>query len=182
MSFADGAEAQNESAAEFWRACLIGMPNDAWIEQGRGFERILVEKISSNQAALGLAQLGMGLERIFHLSGACFENVEQIPVTALEIFEHLAQLLCCNIGIEPQNSVDDMIGADLVRGIEVARLSCRLEGPDDDPRRVRPQIEALPIQEPGLGQGCSLEATEMDSRRYCWMKILKEASSGLPQQ
>jgi len=33
--------------------------------------------------------------------------------------------------------VDDMIGPDLVRWIEVSGLSRRLEGPDDDPGRIR---------------------------------------------
>jgi hypothetical protein len=59
-------------------------------------------------------------------------------VAALEILEHFAQLLCCSFDIEPKNSVDDMIGADLVRGVEIARLNRRFEGPDDDPGWIRP--------------------------------------------
>ena len=90
MSFADGAKAQDESAAMFRCAGLVGMPDDTWIEQGRRFERIFVEKISPDQSTLRLVQWSMRFERVLHLSGACFKNVEQVPVTACEVFEHLA--------------------------------------------------------------------------------------------
>ena len=73
-------------------------------------------------------------------------------MTAFEVLEHVAQLLCGCFCIEPKHSVDDVIGADLVREVEIARLSRRLERPDDDPGRIRAQIEALAIQEFGLGQ------------------------------
>ena len=181
MPFANGAKAQDESAAMFRRAGLVGMPDDAWIEQGRRLERILVEKIGPDQAALRLVQLGMRFERVLHLRGARFENVEQVPVAAFEVFEHLAQLLRGRFGIEPKHPVDDMIGADLVRRVEVSRLSRRFEGPDDDPGRIRAQIEALAIQEFGLGQRCSLGAIELDSCRRRWMIILTQVSFGLPQ-
>ena len=181
MPFANGAKAQDESAAMFRRAGLVRMPDDAGIEQGRSLERILVEKISADQAALRLIQLGMRFERVFHLCGARFENVEQVPVAAFEVFKHLAQLLRGSFSIEPKHPVDDMIGSDLVSRVEVSRLSRRFERPDDDPGRIRAQIEALAIQEFGLGQGCSLGAIEMDSCRCNWMIILTQASSGLPQ-
>ncbi len=70
MPFANGAKAQNESAAMFRCARLIGMPDDAWVEQGRSFERIFAEKISPDEAALRLIQLSMWLERVLHLCGA----------------------------------------------------------------------------------------------------------------
>ena len=76
MPFADGAKAQDESAAMVRRAGLVGMPDDAGIEQGRGLERILVEKVRPDQAALRLAQLGVGFEGVLHLRGAGLENVE----------------------------------------------------------------------------------------------------------
>ena len=91
MPLANGAKAQDESATIFRCAGLVGMADDAWIEQCRGFERILVQKISPDQAALRLVQLGMGFERVFHLRSARFENVEQIPVPAFEVFKHFVQ-------------------------------------------------------------------------------------------
>lgn len=162
-------------------AGLVWMPDDARIEQGRGLERILIEKISSDQAALCLVQLGMWRERVLHLRSSRFENVEQVSVAAFEVFEHLAQLLRRGFGIEPKHSLNDMVGSDLVSRIEVSRLSRRFEGPDDDPGRIRAQIEALAIQEFGLGQRCSLGAIDVGSRRSRWMIILTRVSSGLPQ-
>lgn len=181
MSFANRAKAQDKSAAMIRCAGLVGMPDDAWIEQSRGFERIFVEKVSPDQAALRLVQLSMRFERVFHLGGARFKNVEQVPVAALEVFEHLAQLLRGRFGIEPKHSLNDMIGADLVGRVEVARLSRRFEGPDDDPGRIRAQIEALAIHEFGLGQRCSLGAIELDLCRCHWMVILTRVSLGVLQ-
>ena len=157
------------------------MPDDARIEQGRGFERILVEKISPDQSALRLRQLSMRFERVLHIGGARFENFEQIPVAACEVFEHFVQLLRGGFGIEPKHPVNDMIGTDLVSRVEVARLSRRFEGPNDDPGRVWAQIEALAIYEFGLGQRCSLGAIELDLCRCRWMTILTRVSPGVLQ-
>ena len=181
MPLANRSKAQDESATTFRRAGLVGMPDDARIEQGRCFERILVEKISPDQPALRQVQLGVGCERVFHLGGARLENVEQVPVAAIEVLEHLVQLLRGSLGIEPKHPVDDMIGAELVRRIEIARLSRRFEGPDDHPGRIGAKKEALAVQESGLGQRCSLGATAMDSRRCRWMIILTQVWFGLPQ-
>src|SRR5664279_4558068 len=181
MPFANGAKAQDESAAMFRCAGLVGMPDDAWIEQGRGFERILVEKISPDQSTLRLIQLSMWFERVLHLSGARFKDVEQVPVATFEVFEHLVQLLRGGFSIEPKHPVNDMIGTDLVSRVEVARLSRRFEGPDDDPGRIRAQIEALAIQEFGVGQRCSLGAIELESCRCRCLIILTPVSSGLPK-
>ena len=82
----------------------------------------------------------MWLQRLFHLSGARLEDIEQVPVTTFEIFEHVRQLSRGSFGIEAKNSVDDMIGPDLIGWVEVTGLRCRLERPDDDPGRIRPQI------------------------------------------
>ena len=157
------------------------MPDDARIEQGRGFERILVEKISPDQSALRLRQLSMRFERFLHIGGARFKNFEQIPVAACEVFEHFVQLLRGSFGIELKHPVNDMVGANLVSRVEIARLSRRLEGPDDDPGRVWAQIKALAIDEFGLGQRCSLWALELDLSRCRWMMILTRVSPGVLQ-
>lgn len=82
----------------------------------------------------------MWLQRLFHLSGARLEDIEQVPVTTFEIFEHVRQLPFGRFGIEAKNSVDDMIGPDLIGWVEVTGLRRRFERPDDDPCRIRPQI------------------------------------------
>jgi hypothetical protein len=58
-------------------------------------------------------------------------------VAPFEIFEHLSQLPGGSLGLESENPVDDMIGPDFVRWIEISGLSRRLERPDDDPGRIR---------------------------------------------
>jgi len=114
--------------------------DDARVEQSRRLERVFVEKICADQAALCLIQLGMRLQRVFHIRGAGLEDIEQISVTAFEIVEHIPQLSCSGFRIEPKYPANDMIGPNLIGRIEVSWLRCRLEGSDDDPCRVRAQI------------------------------------------
>jgi hypothetical protein len=106
----------------------------------------------------------MGIERLLHLCGARFENINQISMSAFEVFEHFAELLRGACGFEPKHPVDDMIGPPLIGWIEVAGLRRGFEGPDDDPGRVWPQIKNLSIQEFGLGQGGYLRVIEVDWR------------------
>src|SRR5690349_9001072 len=166
MSFADGTKAQNESTAVVRRAGLIGVPDDARIEQGRRLERVLMKKIRADQAALRLIQLRMRLERFFHVRGAGLEDLKQVSVTAFEIFEHVAQLSCGGIGIEPKNSLDDMVGPRLVGRVELPGLSRRPEGSDDDPGRIRAQIQVLTVQESGVRQECPLGSFAVRSRHW----------------
>ena len=84
-------------------------------------------------------------------------------MATFEVLEHVAQLLRGSFGIEPKHPVDNVIGPDLIGRVEVARLSRRLEGPDDDPGRIRAQIQGLAIQESGLRQGGSLEVIEVEA-------------------
>ena len=82
----------------------------------------------------------MGVERVLHFRGARFENVEQVPVAAFEVFKHLAQLLRGGFGIEPKHPVDDVIGPGLIGGIEISRFDCGFEGTDYHARRVGAQV------------------------------------------
>lgn len=66
-------------------------------------------------------------------------------MATVEVFKHFVQLLCGGCGVEPKNPVDDMIGPKLIGRVEVSGLSRRLEGPDDDPGRIRAQIQTLAI-------------------------------------
>jgi hypothetical protein len=90
------------------------VPDDARIEQSRGLEGVLVQKIRPDQSALRLIQFSMRFERLFHLIGARFEDIQQISVTAFEIFQHVDQLFRGSFGIKPKNPVDDMVGANLI--------------------------------------------------------------------
>jgi hypothetical protein len=98
----------------------------------------------------------MRFERVLHVRRARFENIDQIPVTAFEVVQHIVQLFCSGLSIELKYPTNDMVGANLIGWIEVSGFSCGFERPDDDPRRVRAQIQALAIHESELGQRGSL--------------------------
>jgi hypothetical protein len=99
-----------------------------------------MKKIGADQAALRFIQFDMRLKSIFHLRGARLEDIEQVPVTTVEVFKYVVQLLCCSFGIEPNNPADDMVGPRPIGWVEISGFSRRFEGPDDDPRGVRTQI------------------------------------------
>src|SRR4029078_6410262 len=109
------------------------------------------------------------------------ENFEQVSVPAPEVLKHLAQLLRGRFGIEPKHPANDMIGTDLVGRVEVPGLSRWLEGPYDDPRRIRAKIEALAIHKFGGGQRCSLVAIGLIPHRRRWRIIFStHVSRGFP--
>lgn len=108
----------------------------------------------------------MWRERFLHIRSARLEDVEQISMTTFEIIEYVCQLPFGGILIEAKNSVDDMIGTDLIGGVEIAGFSRGLEGPDDDPGRIRTQIQVLAIQESGLRQSGSPGSRVMRSLRH----------------
>lgn len=99
-----------------------------------------MQKICADQPALRLIQFGMRYERIFHLCRTRLKDLKKISMSAIEILEHVTQLLRRSFGIEPKHPVDNVVGPGFISRIEVSGLSRRLEGPDDDPRRVRTQI------------------------------------------
>ena len=164
MALADGTQAQNESTTARRRASLVGMPDNAGIEKGRGFERILVEKICTDQTSLRLVQFSMRREGIFHLCGTCIEDVEQISVATFKIFQHVVQLLRRHLGIELQDSVNDVVGARLICRVQVSRFDRRLERSDDDSGWIRAQVESLAIQELRLRQVSSPGSHAMPQR------------------
>ena len=170
MSFADSAKAQDESTAALGRAGLVGVPDDAWIEQSRRFKRILMKKIRTDEAALRLIQFRMRVECVLHVRGAGLEDLEQVSVSAFEILEHIAQLPCGRIGIEPKDPRHDMVGPRPVGRVEVPGLSRGPERSDDDPGRIRAQIQVLTVQESGVRQECPLGSFAVRSR-HSWRGV-----------
>ena len=94
----------------------------------------------------------MRLQRVFHIRRARLEDIDQIAVPAGKGIEHVVQLLSGGFGIQPEHSADNVVGSDLVSGVEVSRLRCRFEWSDENPCRIRAQIQALAIYESELGQ------------------------------
>ena len=150
MPFADRGKTEDKAAAAFRRTGLIGMGDDAWIEQRRRFERVFVQKICSDQLPLDLAEARMRRKGVFHLVGARLEGRQKVAVAALKILKDVGQLVGCHLGIEHHDPLDDMVRACFVGGIEVARLNRRLERAYDHPRRIGAQMQGLPVQERNL--------------------------------
>ena len=154
MTFTDCSEAQDIPASALGGSGLVRVANYARIEQGRCFEGIFVKKIGTNKLALYFAEGDMRRQGFFHFGGSLLEYLQQVSVPAIEIFEHIGQLTCCGLGIEPENPVDDMVCTCLVGRIEVPRLGCRLERPHDDPGGIRAQIRACRFKNMGMAAPC----------------------------
>ena len=92
----------------------------------------------------------MRREGFLHFVGTDLKSLQQIAMPALEVLQHVRQLACRLLRIQLENAFDDMVGASLVGGIEIARFGCQLERAHDDARRVRTQIECVSIQESGV--------------------------------
>src|SRR5436190_21023543 len=131
------------------------MRYDARIEQGRGFERVLVEEVGADELALDLGKGAVRGEGLLHLVSAKLETLQQVAVPAIEILQHVRQLVCRLICIKTEDALDNMIGPRLVGGVEVARFGRRLERAHNDARGVGAQVKRLPIQKCGV-QRCAL--------------------------
>src|SRR3979490_53544 len=92
MAFAYRTETENEAQSAFRRARLIGVRDDAGIEQSGGFVRIFAEKISADQLALELRKGAMPCEGFLHLIGARLEFFQQVAMSAKEIVEDVREL------------------------------------------------------------------------------------------
>ena len=71
---------------------------------------------------------------------------------ALKILEHVGKLARRGRLVERHDAIDDVIGAGLLVRAEILRLGHGFERPDDDARRIRSEIEGLPIKKGCLRQ------------------------------
>ena len=92
----------------------------------------------------------MRQQRLLHFVSTQLERLQQVAVAALEILQHVGQLVGRGLRIESENALDDMIGARLVGRVEIARLGRGLERAHDHARGIGTQIECLPIEKGGL--------------------------------
>ena len=145
MPLTNRAKTEDEPESAFRRAGLVWMGDDAGIEQRRGFKGIFVEKIGADQLALYQAEPGMIGKGIFHFVGACLELRQQVAVPSLEVFQDIRELDRRVLGAQRQDTVNDMIGAALVGGVEVSRFRRGLEWPHNDPGRIGTKIESLTV-------------------------------------
>ena len=68
-----------------------------------------------------------------------------------EVFQNIYQLALGFFLGHSENTIDNVVGPGLVSRIEVSRLRCRFEGPDNDPCRVWPEMQGLSIEKLWLG-------------------------------
>src|SRR5271169_5917609 len=122
MTFPDSAKAQDEATTALRCTGLIRMGDDARIEQCRRFEGIFVQKIGSDQLTLYPGENRMCRKGVFHFFGARLESTQEIAVAVLEMLKDIRQLTGRHLGIERQNSINDMVRPRLINGVEVPRL------------------------------------------------------------
>ena len=92
----------------------------------------------------------MRCESVLHFVRAGLESFQQVAMSPLEIVQDVRELSGNGFLIECENSLDDMICAHLVGGVEIARFSRRLEWPHDNSRGIGTQMKRLPVQEGSL--------------------------------
>ena len=93
MSFAHGAEAENEPPVAGWRAGLIRVGNDARIEECSRFESVFVHEIGANELPLHWRKGLVRPEGILHLICARLERFQEIAMAPLEVLEHIGKLV-----------------------------------------------------------------------------------------
>lgn len=91
-----------------------------------------MHEVRTDELALHLGKCKVGCERFLHFDSALFERRQQIAVSALESFENLGQLLLCDLEVEAEHAIHDVIGPRLVRRFEVSRFRSGFEGPHHD--------------------------------------------------
>jgi len=70
-------------------------------------------------------------------------------MAVLKVLADFAQLISSRVGIECQDSIDDMIRARFISGVEIPRFNRRPEWADDHSCRVRAQKKTLPVENLG---------------------------------
>ncbi len=170
MALPDRADAENEPATALGRAGLIGMEDDARVEQGRRLEGILEHEIRADELALRRRDGGVGRERVADLFGAGFEPGEGVAMPIAEDIRHLRQLTGGGTGVERQDPLDQPAetGLDLVRGIiAVGRGG---ERKHDHTRRIGAHVETLTEQAHWLRRRAAVHGDRqiVATIRFCW--------------
>jgi hypothetical protein len=112
-----------------------------------------MQKVSPNQPALQESESLVRVERVLHLVGPRLKDRQQIAMATLEVLENIGQLTGGRVLAQGKNTIDNVVGPGFVSRIEIARLRRRLEGPNNNSRRIRSQIKRLPVQECNFRQG-----------------------------
>ena len=84
MAFAGGAEAEDDAHLVRSEAGLVGRRNDAGVEKGAGFERILVGEIRTDEEFARFADCAVDRQERGHLVVAVEENGADVLVAVVE--------------------------------------------------------------------------------------------------
>ena len=114
MAFAHSAQTENEPAAAGRRAGLVGMGNDARIEQCRRFEGIFVQEIGADQPALQLGEIGCAASASSISSARASNFASRLRWRPWKFSRTSANWLAAVSASSASTAIDDMIGAGLV--------------------------------------------------------------------
>src|SRR3569833_1283727 len=131
------------------------MSHDTRIEQRSRLEGVFVQEVCADEPALLLCEARMSGKGPFHLVRARLEGLEQIAMPPDKILQHLREEAGNARGVQCHDAIHDVVRARLVRRVVIPRLGRRLEWPNDDPRRIRAQMECLSVEKSVLSQGSS---------------------------
>ena len=143
VAFPDGTQAHDDTALAALRRGLIRMRDHAGIEQGGGFEGILVQEVGADELALYLRQRRMHGVNDLDGVGARLEGRQEPAVAPLEVLEHVRQLSTRGLRIERQDPLDNVRHPPRVRRVEIPRLDARPVVAHDHSRWIWTQTEGL---------------------------------------
>jgi hypothetical protein len=91
----------------------------------------------------------------FHLIRARLEGLQQIAMPPDKVLQDLRKEAGNARRIQCHDAIHDVVRARLIRRVEIARLGRWLEWPHNDARRIRAQVECLPVEKNVLSQDSS---------------------------
>ena len=122
MPLSDTAQTQYNPDSIFWRATLLGVRDNARVQQCRRFERVLVQEKGTYETALGDTEDSVWLQRGLHVGGAYIEQVNEMIVAAGEALENAFQLRGGRLRRQRHHPIHDLVDPGLVDRVAVAQF------------------------------------------------------------
>src|SRR3546814_9307841 len=106
-----------------------------------------MKKLGTDEQTLRVREALVSCEGILACRGAPFEYCGEVAVPVVEVSQRFGNQRVGLVRGHCEDAVDAVIGAGLVDGMQVSGFARRPERPDDDARRVGPQVKRLPVAE-----------------------------------
>ena len=126
---------------------LVGMRDDARIEQRRRFERILVQEIGADEPALLLGERRVGANASSISSARASKISSRLRWRPWKFSSTSASWLATVAASSASTRSTMWLARVLSVGLRSRGSVAGLNGPHDDPRRIGAQVERLPVQE-----------------------------------